>query len=130
MITLQNREEISILVRTFYKKVRKDAFIGPFFNSQISDWELHLEKLTDFWYTNLHFVKAYKGNPGKIHVEVDKEANNTINQEHFGKWLQLWFETIDELCTGQHAENAKTRARNMSTGLFLKIFKSRENIKK
>jgi len=129
-MTLQNREEISILIRTFYKKVRTDAFIGPIFNSQITDWEFHLEKLTDFWYTNLHFVKAYKGNPGKIHVDVDQKIDNTVSQEHFGKWLQLWFETIDELCTGTHAENAKIRARNMSTGLFLKIFKSRENRKK
>mgnify|MGYP001261431571 CR=1 FL=1 len=125
-MTLQNREEIGILVRAFYKKVRKDLFIGPIFNNQISDWELHQEKLTDFWYTNLHFEKAYKGNPGRIHIEVDQKYDQKVTQEHFGKWLQLWFETVDELSTGILAENAKMRARNMSTGFFLKMFKSRD----
>jgi len=125
-MTLKNREEIGILIRTFYKKVRKDPFIGPIFNNQISDWEFHLEKLTDFWYTNLHFVKAYKGNPGSIHVEVDEKYKNNITQEHFGKWLQLWFETLHELCSGILAEKAKIRARNMSSVLFQKMLKSRQ----
>lgn len=124
-MTLQNREEIGILVRTFYKKVRKDSFIGPIFNAQISDWEPHLEKLIDFWHTNLHSVRAYKGNPARVHVEVDGKYENNITQEHFGRWLQIWFETIDELATGVLAEHAKMSARKMSTGLFLHIFNSR-----
>ncbi len=124
-LTLKNRDEISILIRAFYKKVRKDSFIGDIFNNHISDWEPHLEKLTDFWYTNLHTKKAYKGNPGKVHIEVDQKEQQTITQEHFGRWLVLWFETIDELCTGELAERAKNNARNMATGLFLRMFHAR-----
>ena len=61
----------------------------------------------------------------KLHIEVDKAHDNTINQEHFGLWLNLWFETIDELFEGDYANNAKQRARKMSTFLYLNIFQAR-----
>lgn len=122
---LDSREEISWLVRTFYKKVRKDDLIGPIFNHQINDWETHLERLTDFWETNLTFIRKYKGNPIQKHIEVDQASQSEITQVHFGRWLQLWFETINENFEGDKAEAAKNQARNMSTHLFLKMYMSR-----
>mgnify|MGYP003902156963 FL=1 len=58
-------------------------------------------------------------------MEVDEKFNHTISQLHFGTWLNLWFQTIDDLFIGDYAENAKSRARKMSTFFFLKIFESR-----
>ncbi len=54
---IQSREEVSLLVRTFYGKVRKDDLLGPIFNGIIKDWEEHLELLTDFWETQLLYKR-------------------------------------------------------------------------
>jgi len=122
-----NREDTSLLVRSFYAKVRQDALLGPIFNSVIKDWEHHLEHLTDFWQSNLFFEKKYHGNPLKKHIEVDAKVGGTINEMHFGVWLNLWFETIDELFEGEVATIAKNRARNMGTFIHLNIFNARKN---
>ena len=119
---IENREDINLLVRTFYSKVRKDKVLGPIFNSIISDWESHFIVLTDFWETQLFLKRNYTGNPVVVHQEVDEKMNHTVTSEHFGLWLNLWFETIDDLFEGETAWIAKNRAQKMSTMLFLKIF--------
>ncbi len=120
---IQSREDISKLIHTFYDDVREDELLGPIFNSMIKDWDKHLELLTDFWETNLFFVKKYAGNPLEAHVRADKFHNHSINEFHFGIWLNLWFKNIDELYEGENAQLAKNRARNMSTFMNMEIFK-------
>jgi hemoglobin len=122
---IENREDINLLVRTFYSKVRKDKVLGPIFNSIIADWESHFIVLTDFWETQLFLKRKYTGNPVVVHQEVDEKMNHTVTSEHFGLWLNLWFETIDDLFEGETAWIAKNRAQKMSTMLFLKIFEHR-----
>lgn len=126
---IENRADVSYLVRAFYAKVRKDELLGPIFNGIISDWEEHLEKLTDFWENNLFFVAKYRGNPRTAHISVDKKMDNTVESRHFGEWLNLWYQTIDENFEGHLAERAKTNARKMSTHLFLNIFQDRQSEK-
>lgn len=123
---IKNREDVFALISRFYSKVRKNEDIGYFFNASIDDWDEHLEKLTDFWESNLFFKGLYRGNPQKAHVKVDRENNHKIGSEHFGVWLNLWFETIDELFEGELASRAKNNARKMSSHLYLKIFQARE----
>ncbi|WOC40360.1 group III truncated hemoglobin [Polaribacter sp. HL-MS24] len=129
MNTIEDRTEISVLVKTFYNKIKEDAFIGPIFLKAIPEheWEVHLEKLTDFWETNLFFKKKYKGNPMQVHVELDVKNNYTITQKHFEKWLELWMSTLDELFVGEKALKAKESARNISFMLFLKILTNKPN---
>lgn len=122
---LDNRENIALLIHTFYGRIRKDEMLGPIFNAIIEDWPEHLNRLTDFWETNLLFTRKYKGNPLKAHSDVDERVDNTITMEHFGKWLQIWFSTIDDHFEGKNAAVAKQRARKMSTMMFLKIFENR-----
>ena len=122
---IQNREDVFKLVTRFYSKVRQNPNIGYFFNESIEDWDEHLAKLTDFWESNLFFKGIYHGNPKKAHIKVDRENHNKISSEHFGVWLNLWFETIDELFEGELANRAKNNARKMSSHLYLKIFQSR-----
>ena len=129
MQELNKRKAIAKLVRTFYAKVRQDEMIGPIFNERIHDWESHLERLTDFWETNLLFVRRYKGNPVQAHVEVDQANKESITPEHFGRWLQYWYETIDQNFSGDNAQIAKNRARNMSTHLFMKMYAARKEEK-
>lgn len=122
---IETREDVSLLVNTFYSKVRKDNLLGPIFNGIITDWKTHLELLTDFWETNLFFERKYFGNPLHTHIEVDKKCGNTINELHFGTWINLWLETINELFEGETAQIAITRARNMGTFMHLNIHNAR-----
>ena len=124
---LKTREDVFLLVSSFYVKVRKDVVLGPFFNDVIKDWDAHLENLTDFWQASLFLKTKYMGDPLKAHVKVDMENNNSITERHFGLWLNLWFETVNELFEGDYAENAKSKARKMSTFLYLKIFEARRD---
>ncbi|MBO3698251.1 group III truncated hemoglobin [Roseivirga sp. E12] len=122
---IESREDVALLVNTFYAKVRAHETLGPIFNGVIEDWPEHLDKLVDFWETNLFFVRAYKGNPLKAHLDVDRQFDHSIEQAHFGNWLQLWFETLDELFIGDNVDIAKTRARTMAHTIFLRIFSAR-----
>ncbi len=126
-VDLKNRADINKLVLSFYSKIQKNEEIGYFFNNIIQDWEEHYEKLTDFWESNLFFTGSFRGNPAIAHVNVDKEHNYSISEYHFGIWMNLWFQTIDELFEGEMAERLKHNARKMSTHLFLRIYQSRQS---
>jgi hemoglobin len=74
------------------------------------------------------FLKTrFYGDPLEAHIKVDKAFNHSINELHFGVWLNLWSQTINELFEGDFAENAKRRARKMGTFIYLKIFEARNN---
>jgi hemoglobin len=124
---ITTRDDIFTLVSKFYEKVRKDEVLGPFFNETITDWDAHLQHLTTFWESSLFLKTKYYGNPLEVHVKVDAAFHNSITELHFGLWLNLWFQTIDELFEGDYAENAKRRARKMGTFLYLKIFEARSH---
>jgi hemoglobin len=109
---IESREDIELLVHTFYSKVRKHTTLGPIFNQVIDNWDEHLDKLCGFWETNLF-------------LDVDKELGHQIDQLHFGNWLNLWFETLDELYHSKNAEIAKHRARNMAHIMFIRIWEAR-----
>mgnify|MGYP000713528693 CR=1 FL=1 len=127
---IETREDVFLLVSSFYVKIRKDDVLGPFFNDVIKDWDTHINKLTTFWESSLFMTRKlenkYNGDPLKAHVKVDKDNNNRISELHFGLWLNLWFQTIDERFEGDYAENAKRRARKMGSFLYLKIFEARQ----
>lgn len=126
---ITSRLEVSVLVRTFYSKVRKHEALGPIFNGIITDWETHLERLTDFWEMILLHAGpgAGKFSPVPVHKSVDKQVNHSIEQRHFGNWLELWFTTLDELFEGENADYAKEHARNMAHILFFRIMEGRDN---
>ncbi len=125
MKEIENREDISFIVRTFYAKVRTDETLSHIFNNIINEWEEHLEKLTDFWTMQLFGGKVYNGNPIKVHQEVDKRTNHEVTAYHFGTWLNLWFETIDAVFTGENADTLKRRARKMQTVLMVSMYENR-----
>lgn len=127
MKLITSRKDISILVHAFYGKVRNNNTLGPVFNSHIkeNDWPIHLDKLTDFWETNLFGIPKFKGSPSQKHAKVDAHMNHTISPSHFDTWLGLWFETIDELFEGELANKAKQSATKMATGQFLTIWNNR-----
>lgn len=122
---IKNREDISLLVRTFYDKIRADEEISFYFNEMIQDWEEHLEKLTDFWEMNLFGGKKYKGDPLQAHVKVDAHFGGKIGPNEFGIWLNHWAQTLDELFVGENVDILKRRARKMGTFIYMGMFNSR-----
>lgn len=120
-----SREDVFKLVSHFYAKVRKDDLLAPFF-LPIKNWDEHLEQLTTFWESSLFLKTKYFGDPLQAHVKVDQRHDHSIEQRHFGQWMNLWYETVDELFEGDYAQMAKNRARKMSTFLYMKIFEARQ----
>lgn len=125
MKTIETREDVRKLVDTFYAKVRRHERLGPIFNETVDDWESHLEKLTDFWESNLFNVSKFTGHPMRAHLQVDQKYDHTIDQVHFGNWLTLWFETIDEMYEGERAVVAKEKARNIAHFTFMRLYQAR-----
>lgn len=123
---IKNRADITLLVASFYGKIRVDEILGPIFNGIITDWDAHLVLLTDFWETQLFLKRKYHGNPVTAHQEVDDKMKHSITPEHFGLWLNHWFATIDELFEGETTWIAKNRAQKMSTMLYMKMFENRQ----
>ncbi len=110
--------DVAVLVNTFYTKVRNDELLFAVFDPIIKDnWDQHLKRMTDFWSTLLLYTRKYSEDPLTKHLPLP------IGKEHFDRWLQLFNETIDELFTGQVAENAKKRANSIS-----RIMKAVKNI--
>ena len=127
MQDIKSRADISALVNTFYSKIREDEMLGPIFNKHIPEdkWPEHLSKLTNFWESNLFDVRKFKGNPSAKHINVDKNLGHTIDQAHFGRWINLWVETLNELFEGEIATKAKDQARKMASGQFITIWQNR-----
>ena len=40
---------ISDLVESFYATIRRDALLGPIFETHVADWTSHLARMKDFW---------------------------------------------------------------------------------
>lgn len=123
--SIESREEVALLVQRFYEKIRRHDVLGPIFNGIITDWDSHLELLTDFWESQLFLKRTYLGNPVAVHQAVDTHMGHSVTPEHFGLWLNLWYETLDEGFEGETAWIAKNRAQKMSTMLFMKIYEAR-----
>jgi hemoglobin len=102
MKDITTREDVRQLITSFYKKVRRDDKIAPFFEKV--DWEHHTPIIIDFWSMVLLGEMKYKGNPFNKHISLG------VEQEHFSRWLELFKATIDELFSGPVADEAKSRA--------------------
>ena len=122
MKDIEKLEDVKELVDAFYGKVREDEFIGPIFNDIIQDrWPEHLDKMYRFWQTVLLEEHTYSGRPFVPHLHMP------IEKEHFTKWLELFFETVDALYVGQKAELAKWQGNRMAEMFQLKIEYFRKN---
>ncbi|MBS1799286.1 MAG: group III truncated hemoglobin [Acidobacteria bacterium] len=115
MSTKITEPEISILVETFYNKVRRDPDIGPIFNAIVDDWTYHLALLKDFWSTVLLTTGRYKGDPMMKHLQLP------LDHEHFERWLSLFAETANEVLTPEHAaeviDKSHRIAQNFKAGI-------------
>lgn len=106
---IEQREDIEILVDSFYSKVKSDPLLAPVFSHL--DWPRHLPIMYDFWSSMLLGDQSYRGNPLKMHLPL------AIDQSHFSQWVFLFKETVDENFDGDKAEEVKMRAQSIA-GVF------------
>lgn len=113
---IQGLDEIKLLVNTFYDKVRADNLLAPIFNAQIKDrWTQHLEKMYTFWQTVLLGEHTYFGSPFPPHAKLP------VDHVHFQQWLALFTKTIEDLFSGEKANEVLWRANKMAEMFEMKI---------
>ena len=109
-------DDIKKLVDAFYEHIKNNSLLSPIFNERIKDkWPLHLEKMYRFWQTVLLEEHTYFGSPFLPHAQLP------IDHEHFHEWMALFINTVNELFTGEKANEAIWRAGKMAEMFEYKI---------
>ncbi|HWE44844.1 MAG TPA: group III truncated hemoglobin [Caulobacteraceae bacterium] len=85
-------------VHAFYARVRGDPMLAPVFEAKIIEWAPHLERMCDFWSSVMLMTGRYHGRPMPMHAAIPG-----IAPEHFQRWLDLFHETADEVCSPEAA---------------------------
>lgn len=112
--TFCTEEEIDILVRTFYARVRQDDALGPIFETHVDDWDEHLVKLADFWSSMLLRTGRFCGSPMSRHARVPG-----LTKALFDRWLQLFRETAAEQSNIALGTRAVGMAERVAQSLWL-----------
>lgn len=104
-----NRQDVELIVNTFYDRVRSNETLGYIFDDVMhTNWDKHLPKMYDFWENILFQTGKYNGRPFPPHVQVNEKV--TLTNHHFDTWLQLFERTTDDLFEGTKATEIKFRA--------------------
>ena len=120
MKDLKTREDIILLIDTFYDTVKLDSTIGYIFTDVANvNWEKHLPTMYDFWETTLLGGGNYKGNPMAVHQKINTQEK--LTPAHFAQWEKLFHATVNQLFSGHGAEMAKQRATSIKTVMQLKV---------
>lgn len=101
-----NKDDITKLVNSFYEKVKKDELLASFFSH--INWPNHLPAMYDFWASLLLGERSYMGAPFPKHLSLGLEA------KHFDRWLQLFYQTVNENFNGEKADEVMQRANNIA----------------
>ena len=106
---------IETLVHAFYGHVRADPLIGPVFTARITDWDVHLQRMCEFWSSVVLMSGRYHGAP------MQKHAPLPVDGQHFDRWLELFRQTARTVCPPAAAalfiERAGLIARSLELGI-------------
>jgi hemoglobin len=102
MKEIESKEDVELLVETFYQKLVKDELVSHFFSKL--DLKEHLPRVVQFWSFILLDEAGYSANMMEKHAKLD------LNEASFERWLKLFHETVDQFFVGEKADLAKQRA--------------------
>ncbi|MCK5814354.1 MAG: group III truncated hemoglobin [Flavobacteriaceae bacterium] len=118
MKDITTRQDIELLVNTFYDNMQNNKELDVLFNDVAKiNWETHLPKMYDFWESILLHNPLYKGNPMRVHIQLDQMQK--LKKEDFEMWMEIFHATVDSLFEGAVAEQSKTRAMSIATSIQL-----------
>ena len=112
---IAGKQEIRLMVDTFYEGIRSDKQLGPVFDSKIADWSTHLPTMYSFWDSILFGTADYRGNPFAKHM------NLPVEHAHFERWIEIFIATIDRLFAGPKADQAKAAAKSIAHSFQLRM---------
>ncbi len=117
---ISSREDLFLLVSTFYEKLLADDSISYLF-TDIAKIKLdhHLPVLVDFWDSILFQSDTYHNNAMQPHINLHQRS--PLLAKHFETWLRYFNETIDELFEGEKAFMAKEKALSIATVMKIKL---------
>lgn len=119
---IESRQDIEVLVDTFYEKVKADDIIGHFFTEVVRvDWQNHLPVMYNFWENIVFNTGTFIGNPMQKHFALHKLR--PLTALHFQRWLDLFSETVDELYVGEKAAQVKERAAGIAKIMVAKLLR-------
>jgi hemoglobin len=110
---IASKEDIQLLVDTFYSRVLSDSILAPHFAH--INFEEHKPKMIFFW------SFALLNEPGYTTNVFDKHRDLKIDKSHFDQWLKLFHQTVDELFEGEKANDAKMRASSIGWSFAEKL---------
>lgn len=117
---IEDKNDIVLLVNTFYNSVQENEILGFIFNDVAKiNWDEHLPRMYAFWTSMLLNEHNFSGNPMEKHIALSRMTSMTEIQ--FNEWLLLFKTTVDELFEGEIANEAKFRAENIARLMLLKI---------
>ncbi len=117
---IESRNDIELLINSFYHKVKKDEHIRHFFTEVVNvNWEKHLPVMYNFWENIIFHTGTYTGNPMELHLHLHQLS--PLKTSDFEQWIKLFTTTVDELFKGSNAEQVKQRALSIATVMRIKI---------
>lgn len=114
-------DDIHRLVHRFYDMIREDAELGPIFNAKITDWDLHLAQMCNFWSSVMLKTGKFQGRPMPKHIALV----GLVEPQHFQMWLELFERAALDVCTEDVAAAFLDRAEQIAESLKYGMFGSR-----
>ncbi|MHA7985762.1 group III truncated hemoglobin [Rathayibacter sp. CAU 1779] len=109
MHDLEDRDDVALLVSSFYRRAFADPLIGPIFTDVAHmDLDHHLPIMCDFWQTVLFNAGLYRRNALQLHSVL--HAKHPLGEDEFERWLEIWVANVDDHFAGAVAEHAKVQA--------------------
>jgi len=112
--TPYTEKDITRMVHNFYDNIRADALLGPIFEAHVSDWDVHLATMVDFWESLLLGAASFKGNPMPKHAIIPE-----LTAELFERWLALFKKSNDDLGHTELTATAQEFANRIAKRLWL-----------
>lgn len=117
---IESTDDIERVVDAFYALAIEDPLIGLYFTEVARvDLSVHLPKLYRFWSALILGLPTYRQNAFLPHVLLNDL--HPFEARHFGRWLKLFFSTVDERFEGPRAELAKRRAQDIAAAMAAKL---------
>ena len=111
-------DSITQLVHGFYADVRADPLLGPVFEKALhGQWDVHLQRLVDFWSTVALGTRSFKGDVFGKHMALDG-----VTPAHFAAWVRLWQLHTTRLFAPEAAQQLQLAAHGIARNLFRGYF--------
>jgi hemoglobin len=120
MNDIQNRDDLTVLMKSFYSKALTDELIGHYFTEVIAlNMEEHIDRIVDFWESVVFEKGNYRGDVLTAHEKLHEVS--PFKDEYFKRWVSLFKETVDDLYEGAKATLIKQRGESIATVMNIKL---------